>query len=71
MRFELTAPAAQSGVNSGSSESYAEGNTQLDTQTSVPLCPELARVVAVWGKLPQHVRKAIMILVDAHDLCRK
>jgi hypothetical protein len=51
----------------GLSEPSAQAHTQLDTQSSDKASPELTRLVAAWEKLPGHIQKTILTLVDAHE----
>jgi hypothetical protein len=64
VRFELTDNNAKEPIESGLSASCVSALAQLDTQPSVPVCPELARVVVAWARLPEHVRKTIVMLTD-------
>ena len=64
--FERPAPVSQFALNSSSSALAAQAYTHGDTQSPGIACPELARVVAAWAKLPEHIQKTILTLVEAH-----
>jgi hypothetical protein len=51
-------------------EGYGNSNRQktttFDLTLTVPNCSALARLVAEWENLPEHVRKTISTLIEAH-----
>lgn len=65
--FERPAPGSQHRSDSSSSELSVQAYTHGDTQSPGVACPELARVVAAWEKLPEHIQKTILTLVGAHE----
>lgn len=67
VRFERPTLAPEFANKSGDSVIHGEAHTHLDTQSSDKPSPELTRLVAAWAKLPGHIQKTILTLVDAHD----
>ena len=40
-------------------------DSRIDSRNQIPFCPDLARVVTVWPKLPMPLRTAILAIVDS------
>jgi hypothetical protein len=45
----------------------SDGDSQRDSQTSVPLSPELSQVVTAWEKLPAPLKAAILAIVKTAE----
>jgi hypothetical protein len=44
-----------------------DGDSQRDSQTSVPLSPELSHVVTAWEKLPAPLKAAILAIINSAE----
>jgi hypothetical protein len=64
VRFEPSPIRTDSPDKLGISEASMQANTHPYTQSPGITCPELARVVVSWNKLPEHVRRTIVTLID-------
>lgn len=42
----------------------------LGTQAKVTACPDLARIVTVWSKLPAPLKAAILAIVNSSEAAR-
>lgn len=65
--FERPPLATDFASNSSNSALSGQAHTHGDTQSPGNDSPELTRLVKVWGKLPAHVQKTILTLIDAHE----
>jgi hypothetical protein len=49
----------------GKTKGNLKGDSQIDSQKSVPLGPDLSRVVIAWSKLPEPLKAAILAIINA------
>lgn len=47
-------------------DSKGQPRAAIDAHGFDTLCPELARVVNSWAKLPKHVRQTVSTIIEAH-----
>jgi hypothetical protein len=45
----------------------SDGDSQRDSQTSVPLSPDLSQVVTAWEKLPAPLKAAILAIIKTAE----
>jgi hypothetical protein len=65
--FEPLAQNSENTQNQASPQPAQEGCTQIRAQILGELGPELARVVAVWSKLPGPLKAAILAIVNSTE----
>jgi hypothetical protein len=65
--FEPSTHNSEGAQNPASPEPAQEGYTQIRAQILGELGPELARVVAVWLKLPAPLKAAILAIVNSME----
>jgi hypothetical protein len=63
--FEPSAQNSQIAYNQCSSQPSKSECTQIRAHNTGPACPELAKVVSAWSKLPAPLKAAILAIVQS------
>jgi hypothetical protein len=66
-RFELNQPANLKDSGSSSNENQKSEATSGGSAPKFTACPDLARIVKAWGKLPTALRAAILAIVASAE----